>query len=389
MNKAEYPAKTGFQHCFHLYYMSVVGFFTTVFIIKRNSRCVEGEIDDDSKQMNREKSYYRTRVDESILLPHPWPMLSLSPCSQCEGNNDKEYQEISKTSSSLVNDRFHPRSSALSPIDQTRVHATSTALPTLVVNPIILQEEQEQNRRQLLRSRQTVRKMEQDSCPDKLSNRYEIDWAHPLGEGSFGVVYLGIDRHSKEAVAVKQISKTHTAAHHLTLQAEMRALLHLRDSGGHPNICSLRETFSEDDGYYYLILDLVVGGELFDHLVSQGAYSEADAARLVREVASALAYLHGAGPGMIHGDLKPENIMLSSSNPSDAVIKLIDFGCAVVLPDNSAISRSNENDNEAWDDDSGPIRLTGRTLAYSPPEILNQSQTTLDPSADMWALVSF
>lgn len=234
-------------------------------------------------------------------------------------------------------------------------------------------EQLKQHRQRMLRTRQTVRKMEEDSSSERLENRYSIDWNTPLGEGSFGVVYLGVDRKSGERVAVKKISKKLTGAHEL--QLEMRALLHLRDSGGHPNICSLRENFSED-GYYYLILDLVEGGEMFFHLVEQGAYSEADAARLVREVASALAFLHG-GPGLIHNDLKPENLMLSSRNPSDAVIKLIDFGCAAVMIDD-------EDDDEVL---ATPTNLNGRTLAYCPPEVLDQSRKTLDPSVDMWALV--
>jgi Protein kinase domain len=247
---------------------------------------------------------------------------------------------------------------------------------------------QKQQHRHMLRTRQTLRKMEQDSSAERLADRYTVNWAEPLGEGSFGVVYLGFDKRSGDAVAVKKISKAHTGVE--ALQLEIRALLHLRDSGGHPNICSLREHFSEDDGYYYLILDLVVGGELFDHLVAQGAYSEADAARLVREVASALAFLHG-GPGLIHGDLKPENLMLSSSNPSDAVIKVIDFGCAVIM---------NDQDGDLDDDPKfstinatacpaptpAPVLLHGRTLAYSPPEILSQSVTKVEPSVDMWAL---
>lgn len=143
---------------------------------------------------------------------------------------------------------------------------------------VLTEQQQQQRRRQLLRSRQTVRKMEEDSSSDLLTDRYNVNWKQPLGEGSFGVVYLGIDKRSGERVAVKKISKKYTGAH--DLQREMHALLYLRDAGGHPNICSLRENFSED-GYYYLILDLIEGCEMFDHLVSQGAYSEADAARLV------------------------------------------------------------------------------------------------------------
>ena len=51
----------------------------------------------------------------------------------------------------------------------------------------------------------------------------------------------------------------------------------------------------EDHNNYYLILDLVSGGEMFDHLITYGAYSEADAARLMYEIASALAFMHGVG----------------------------------------------------------------------------------------------
>ena len=104
-------------------------------------------------------------------------------------------------------------------------------------------------------------------------------------------------------VAVKQISKKYTDDS--AFEREMDAFLHIRKKGGHPNICGLRENF-EEGGYYYLILDLIQGGEMFDHLVKDGAYSEADAARLVREVGSALSFLHGVG--IVHSDLKPENL---------------------------------------------------------------------------------
>jgi Protein kinase domain len=147
-------------------------------------------------------------------------------------------------------------------------------------------------RKAVIGRRSTVRKMEQDKAQYRLQDRYTIDWASPLGEGSFGAVFLGIDKRTGHKVAVKQISKQYTNS--TTLQDELRALLHLRDSGGHPNICSLLENFSEE-GFYYLTLDLIEGGEMFDHLVEQGAFSEAEAARLVREVASALAFLHGIG----------------------------------------------------------------------------------------------
>jgi hypothetical protein len=170
-------------------------------------------------------------------------------------------------STSMINDRSYRLQ-----------HCSCAASSARETAATLLADKQQQRRKQLLRSRQTMRKMEDDSSSELLQHRYNINWKEPLGEGSFAVVYLGIDKKSGERVAVKKISKKYTGAH--GLQREMHALLHLRDAGGHPNICSLRENFSED-GYYYLILDLVEGGEMFDHLVSQGAYSEADAARLV------------------------------------------------------------------------------------------------------------
>jgi hypothetical protein len=168
-----------------------------------------------------------------------------------------------------------------------------------------------QQHRHLLRTRQTLRQIEDQTTKGvTLESRYAVDWQTPLGEGSFGQVFYATDRSTQEPVAVKKISKKFTK--HRDFQLEMRALLRIRENGSHPNICGLRETFSEKT-FYYLILDLIAGIEMFEHLVSNGAYSENECARLIREVASALAFLHGIG--ITHCDLKPENLMLSSLNP--------------------------------------------------------------------------
>ena len=92
--------------------------------------------------------------------------------------------------------------------------------------------------------------------------------------------------------ALKKIPKEFTVD--AEFQREMNALLHIRAHGGHPNICMLRENFDEQDDYL-LVLDLVDGGEMFSALIKHGAYSEADASRLLRQVASALDFCHGIG----------------------------------------------------------------------------------------------
>lgn len=122
---------------------------------------------------------------------------------------------------------------------------------------------------------------------------------------------------------------------------------------------------------------------MFDHLCLQGPYSEADAARLIQETASALAYLHGIH--IVHGDIKPENLMLSSKHSSDAIIKLVDFGCAQVTHGDDVTKRLRT---------SGRVDLNKgvpRTPAYCPPEVLEAIRKNdggrIEPSFDMWVSI--
>ncbi len=121
---------------------------------------------------------------------------------------------------------------------------------------------------------------------------YEVQFNDPLGSGAYGDVYLCRERTTDEECALKKIPKKFTDRDEF--QREMNTLLHIRANGGHPNICMLRENFDEEDDYM-LVFDLIDGGEMFDHLIKHGAYSEADASRLLRQVASALDFIHGIG----------------------------------------------------------------------------------------------
>jgi hypothetical protein len=227
-----------------------------------------------------------------------------------------------------------------------------------------------------LRRHQTIQQMEKTSTKKSLKEQYDVDWVNPLGEGSFGSVHTAIHRDTGETVAVKKISKKFTD--NVSFQREMDALLHIRELGGHPNICGLRENYEECQ-HFYLVLDYISGGEMFDHLCLQGPYSEADAARLIQEAASALAFLHGIN--IVHGDIKPENLMLSSKHSSDAIIKLVDFGCAQVTHGDDVTTRLKSGGsciNEG----------VARTPAYCPPEVLESVYRNdggrIDSSFDMW-----
>ncbi|KAL7532314.1 hypothetical protein ACHAWF_004083, partial [Thalassiosira exigua] len=128
-----------------------------------------------------------------------------------------------------------------------------------------------------------------------------------------------------ERVALKKISKSHTNS--ASFGSETGALLRMYENGGHLNISGLRDMY-EDGSHYYLILDLARGGDMFDHLIKHGQYSEYDASRLVTEILSAVAFLHNIG--VVHADLKPEIVLLCFQRKGAETVKLIDFGCAQV-----------------------------------------------------------
>jgi serine/threonine protein kinase len=145
-----------------------------------------------------------------------------------------------------------------------------------------------------------------------------------LGQGAYGMVYQAVRVSDGTVVAVKTLSRQSTGA--TTFEAEVAAMQQLRDDdneNGHENIVQLYD-LHRDEQNYYLVMELVVDGmELYDHLIANGAFSEATAATFLRQCAEAVHYIHCRN--LVHGDLKPENLMLS---PQSMTLKLVDFGCA-------------------------------------------------------------
>ena len=98
----------------------------------------------------------------------------------------------------------------------------------------------------------------------------------------------------------------------------------------HPGIIKLCEVY-EDESHVHLVLEYLKGGEVFQHIKNQGLYEEADAVKLMKELLSAIEYIHKLG--IIHRDLKPENLILSD-NSSNSHVKIADFGLATVAIQN-------------------------------------------------------
>ena len=145
----------------------------------------------------------------------------------------------------------------------------------------------------------------------------------------------------------------------------------------HPNIVRLFEVI-EDDKYFNLLQELCTGGELYKKSQTT-QMKEKEIARIFNQIMSAVAYCHEKG--IVHRDLKLENILFASEEP-DSPIKLIDFGFSVIFD-------KNENNKEKATDGSDFKRLGLRrmkskvgTLYYISPEIIKGNY---DEKCDIWA----
>lgn len=84
--------------------------------------------------------------------------------------------------------------------------------------------------------------------------------------------------------------------------------------------------YFQDDRHLFIVTELCTGGELFDFIVKAHHFSEKNAAEIMKQILSAVAYCHKEK--IVHRDLKPENILLESPGP-DSALKIIDFGTSV------------------------------------------------------------
>jgi len=129
----------------------------------------------------------------------------------------------------------------------------------------------------------------------------------------------------------------------------------------HPNILKLYEVY-EDDEFFWLVLELVEGLELFDKIVDRGNYSEKDAANIVKQIVEAVKYLHEHE--IVHRDLKPENL-LSAGEGENEVVKVADFGFAKNFGEEKLITSCG-------------------SPGYVAPEVLTED--TYTNAVDMWSV---
>ncbi|XP_026130254.1 calcium/calmodulin-dependent protein kinase type II subunit beta isoform X5 [Carassius auratus] len=180
-----------------------------------------------------------------------------------------------------------------------------------------------------------------------------------LGKGAFSVVRRCVKLCTGQEYAAKIINtKKLSARDHQKLEREARICRLLK----HPNIVRLHDSISEE-GFHYLLFDLVTGGELFEDIVAREYYSEADASHCIHQILESVNHIHHHD--IVHRDLKPENLLLASKC-KNAAVKLADFGLAIEV----------QGDQQAWFGFAG-------TPGYLSPEVLRKE--AYGKPVDIWA----
>jgi len=101
----------------------------------------------------------------------------------------------------------------------------------------------------------------------------------------------------------------------------------------HPGIIKIKDVY-EDTKFFYLVMEFVAGGELFDRIVEQDSYSEKEAATVIRQITSIVQFVHSKN--VVHRDLKPENLLYADKAGTE--LKLCDFGLADTIDDNELLT---------------------------------------------------
>lgn len=198
---------------------------------------------------------------------------------------------------------------------------------------------------------------ESSSWKKQTSNiRKTFIFMEALGSGAFSEVFLVKQRSTGKLFALKCIKKS-PLTRDSSLENEIAVLKKIK----HENIVTLEDIY-ESTTHFYLVMQLVSGGELFDRILERGVYTEKDASVVIHQVLTAVKYLHENG--IVHRDLKPENLLYLTPEDNSKIM-ITDFG----------LSKMEQN---------GIMSTACGTPGYVAPEVL--AQKPYSKAVDCWSI---
>jgi len=197
-----------------------------------------------------------------------------------------------------------------------------------------------------------------------IADRYRV--VSKIGDGGMGQVYLAEHVRMKRRCAVKimrpQLMSDPVAVVRFNREAENASQI------SHPNVCAVYDFGETPSGLIYLAMEFIDGDSLAKVLAEEKVLSPIRAADVISQTADALSAAHGLG--ILHRDLKPDNIMLAKSRAGTDHVKIVDFGIARVMAKESQ-------------------QLTSTGIAVGTPEYMSPEQFAgdqLDARTDIYSL---
>ena len=200
---------------------------------------------------------------------------------------------------------------------------------------------------------------------ETLLGRYTVD--RQIAEGGMGIVYRAVDRDGTP-VCIKRVRTEAGATAEVLARFEREAEVH--SMLDHPNIASLYTVGSSADGTPFFVMEFVHGPSLGE-ILEAGPLPVPRALHLAGQVLSALAYAHQFG--LVHRDLKPDNVLVAPGPPEQA--KIIDFGLVKLLQDVHAGDEAKQ--------------LTAQGVLFGTPQYMSPEHITgepIDARADLYAM---
>ncbi len=201
-----------------------------------------------------------------------------------------------------------------------------------------------------------------------VAGRYKVQ--RRLGEGGMGVVYEAIDERLEKRVAVKVLrddfARRQDVVARFTQEAKSAARIK------HENVLDVTDYGQTDDGSFFIAMELLTGTDLADVLQADGVVAQDRGVEVAIQVCRALQAAHQKG--IVHRDMKPENVFLVRTDDGRELVKIVDFGIAQMKD----ISGSSE----------GSRKLTRTGMIFGTPEYMSPEQAAgkpVDQRVDVYA----
>jgi serine/threonine-protein kinase len=205
-----------------------------------------------------------------------------------------------------------------------------------------------------------------------VAGRYKV--LKLLGEGGMGQVYLAEHSAIEKRIALKVLRAEYAHKGEIVTRFQQEAISASRIK--HPNVLDVFDFGQLENGCFYLAMEFLEGNDLADELQRARALSAPRALPIAMQMCRALAAAHAKG--VVHRDMKPENVFLQRTADGEEIVKIVDFGIAQLKPSNEEAAASSKH-----------RRLTRTGMIFGTPEYMAPEQATgkhADLRCDVYAV---